>query len=112
TLSGDASSWRLRLPPLIRDLTINYTALSLVAPEKVRFRFKLEGQDPDWREVLNDREVQYSNLPPGNYRFRVTASNNSGVWNEAGDTVDFAIAPAYYQTSWFRGLSAAAFLVI
>ncbi len=77
-----AASSGLRLPPRIRDLTIDYTALSLVVPEKVRFRFKLEGQDSDWREVVNSRHVQYSNLAPGNYRFRVTASNNSGVWNE------------------------------
>jgi len=92
----------LRLPPLIQDLEIDYTALSLVAPEKVHFRFKLEGQDQDWREVVNQREVQYSNLGPGSYRFRVTACNNSGVWNEQGDALDFFIAPAYYQTTWFR----------
>ena len=79
---GDASSSHPKLPPLVRDLTIDYTALSLVAPEKVHFRFKLEGQDRDWREVVNERQVQYSNLAPGNYRFRVTASNDSGVWND------------------------------
>ena len=101
----------LRLPPLVHDLTIDYTALSLAAPEKVRFRFKLEGQDPDWREVVNDREVQYSNLAPGNYRFRVAASNNSGVWNETGDTLEFSIAPAYFQTSWFRASVVAAFFL-
>ena len=59
------SSHGLRLPPRIRDLTIRYTALSLVAPEKVHFRFKLEGQDEDWREVVNQREVEYSNLAAG-----------------------------------------------
>ena len=101
----------LRLPARIHDLSIDYTALSLVAPEKVRFRFKLEGQDRDWREVLNDRQVQYSNLGPGDYRFRVTACNNSGVWNETGDTLDFSIAPAYYQTHWFRAACVGAFLV-
>jgi PAS domain S-box-containing protein len=105
----DASN-ELRLPAGIRDLTIGYTALSFVAPEKVRFRFKLEGQDRDWREVANDREVQYSNLPPGDYVFRVTAANNSGVWNEEGAFLDFSIAPAYYQTNWFRALCVAAFL--
>jgi ligand-binding sensor domain-containing protein/signal transduction histidine kinase len=93
-----------RLPPLVRDLAIDYTALSLVAPEKVHFRFKLEGQDLDWREVVNDRRADYSNLVPGNYRFRVTASNNSGVWNEEGASLDFSIAPAYYQTTWFKAL--------
>src|SRR6266403_1739143 len=101
-LSRDASSSHPRLPPLVRDLTINYTALSFVAPEKVRFRYMLEGQDPDWKEVFNDREAHYSNLAPGNYRFRVTACNNSGVCNEAGTLMDFSIAPAYYQTTWFR----------
>jgi len=86
--------------------------LSLVAPEKVRFRFKLEGQDPDWREVLNIRRVQYSNLAPGSYRFRVTAANNSGVWNQDGAALYFSIAPAYWQTNWFRALCVAAFLFV
>jgi hypothetical protein len=94
----------LNLPSRTHDLQIYYTALSFVAPEKVRFRYKLEGQDSDWREVINDREVQYSNLPPRSYRFRVIACNNSGVWNEQGDTLEFSIAPAYYQTNWFRAL--------
>jgi signal transduction histidine kinase len=60
--------------------------------------------------VVNDRHVQYSNLRPGTYRFRVTASNNSGVWNELGDTLEFSVAPAYYQTGWFRMLCAAGVL--
>jgi signal transduction histidine kinase len=111
-LSGDASSSHPRLPPLVRDLTIDYTALSFVAPEKVRFRYKLEGQDPDWKEVVNEREAQYSNLAPGNYRFRVSACNNNGVWNEAGTFLDFSIAPAYYQTTWFRVSCVAAFLAL
>jgi ligand-binding sensor domain-containing protein/signal transduction histidine kinase len=100
----------LRLPPLIRDVSIEYTALSFVAPEKVRFRYKLEGQDRDWKEVVNDRQVQYSNLAPRNYRFRVMACNNSNVWNEAGDSFDFSIDPAYYQTRWFLAACMAAFL--
>jgi PAS domain S-box-containing protein len=105
----DASNG-LHLPPRIRDLKIDYSALSFVVPEKVRFRYQLEGQDRNWREVANDREVQYSNLPPGDYVFRVTAANNSGVWNQAGTFLDFSIAPAYYQTNWFRALCVAAFL--
>jgi signal transduction histidine kinase len=100
----------LRLPPRMRDLKIDYTALSFVSPEKIRFRYQLEGQDRNWREVANDRQVQYSNLPPGDYVFRVAAANNSGVWNEAGDTLHFSIAPAYYETNWFRALYVAAFL--
>jgi signal transduction histidine kinase len=105
----DASS-SLRLPPLVRDLEIDYTALSLVAPEKNRFRVKLEGRDPDWKDIGNERKAFYNDLPPRNYRFRVAASNNSGVWNEAGASLDFSIAPAYYQTVWFRALCAAAIL--
>jgi len=92
----------LHLPPRIRNLAIDYTALSLVAPEKVHFRYKLEGHDGNWHEVVNDRQVQYTDLPPGNYHFRVIACNNSGVWNEEGVVLDFSIAPAYYQTTWFR----------
>jgi signal transduction histidine kinase/sugar lactone lactonase YvrE len=109
--SYEASSG-LRLPALVRDVWIDHTALSFVAPEKVRFRFKLEGQDRDWREVVNDRQVQYSNLAPRTYRFRVIACNNSGVWNEAGAFLDFSIAPAYYQTIWFRAVCFAAFLAL
>jgi signal transduction histidine kinase/ligand-binding sensor domain-containing protein len=100
----------VRLPARTRDLQIDYTALSLVAPEKVHFKYKLEGQDADWREVINDREVQYSNLHPGSYRFRVIASNNSGLWNEQGDSLEFSIDPAYYRTSWFRVLCVAVFM--
>jgi signal transduction histidine kinase len=110
-LTGSPVS-HLRLPPRIRDLTIDYNALSFTAPEKVHYRYKLEGQDSDWREVVNDREVQYSNLGPGTYRFRVVASNNSGVWNEQGDVLEFSIAPAYYQTNWFRALCATALLAL
>jgi PAS domain S-box-containing protein len=105
----DASNG-IRLPPRIRDLKIDYTALSFVAPEKVQFRYMLQGQDRTWREIANHREVQYSNLAPGDYIFRVTTANNSGVWNEEGAFLDFSIAPAYYQTNWFRALCVAGFL--
>jgi signal transduction histidine kinase len=110
-LYGEAPA-RIALPALTRDLQINFTALSYVAPEKVHFKYKLEGQDNDWREVVDERDVQYSNLPPRAYRFRVLASNNSGVWNEEGDALEFSIAPAYYQTNWFRGLCAVLVLAL
>jgi signal transduction histidine kinase/ligand-binding sensor domain-containing protein len=100
----------LQLPPGVRDLTIEYTALTLAVPEKVRFRYKLEGQDRDWKEVGNERRVQYSNLPPGEYHFHVTASNNHGVWNEAGAVLHFAVPPAYYETAWFQALCVLAFM--
>jgi ligand-binding sensor domain-containing protein/signal transduction histidine kinase len=94
----------LRLPPLVRDLQIDYTALSFVAPEKVRFRYKLEGYDDDWHEAGNRRQAFYTNLPPRNYRFRVMACNNSGVWSESDAVMDLVIPPAFYQTLWFRAL--------
>ncbi|HWC17581.1 MAG TPA: two-component regulator propeller domain-containing protein, partial [Terriglobales bacterium] len=102
----------LRLPANVRDLEIDYTALSFVAPEKVRFRYKLEGLDRDWQDVDNRRQAFYTNLPPRNYRFRVKACNNSGVWNEAGAFLTFSVAPAYYQTIWFRSLCVIAFLAL
>ncbi len=102
----------LRLPPRVQNLTLYYTALSLVVPEKVHFRYKLEGQDKDWREVINHREAQYSNLAPKPYRFRVLACNNSGVWNEEGAALEFVIPPMWYQTNWFYALCAAAFLAV
>ena len=110
--TSSESTEHLRLPPLIRELEIDYTALSFVAPEKVRFRYKLEGLDRDWHDVGNRRQAFYTNLPPRHYRFRVAACNNSGVWNEAGAVLDFSTAPAYYQTNWFRALWAAAFLAL
>jgi signal transduction histidine kinase len=111
-LSVDASSSHPRLPPLVHDLTIDYTALSFVAPEKVHFRYKLEGWDRDWQDVGNRRQAFYTNLSPGKYRFRVAACNNSGIWNEAGTFLDFSIAPAYYQTTWFRLSSTAALAIL
>ncbi len=108
-LSGDARS-NPRLPSLVRDLAIDYTGLSFVASEKVRFRYRLEGHDPDWKDAGIDRKAFYNDLPPRHYRFRVMASNNSGVWNYTGDSLDFSIAPAYYQTRWFQASCVAAFL--
>jgi signal transduction histidine kinase/ligand-binding sensor domain-containing protein len=109
---GDIATSRSRLPSLVRDLQIDFTALSLVTPERVRFRYKLEGWDSDWKDVGNRRQAFYTGLGPGRYQFRVTASNNDGVWNEAGTSLDFSVAPAYYQTTWFRLAGLAAFFVL
>ena len=109
--SYDASNG-LRLPPVVHELTIDYAALSLAVPEKVRFRYKLEGQDPKWKEVVNLRQVRYTNLAPGHYTFSVIACNNDGVWNETGASLHFSIAPAYYQTVWFRICCVAALLLL
>jgi signal transduction histidine kinase/ligand-binding sensor domain-containing protein len=92
----------LRLPALTRELEIDYTALSFSVPRKVRFRYKLENRDVHWEDPGSRRQAFYSNLAPGNYRFHVDASNNDGVWNDTGATFDFSIAPAWYQTYWFR----------
>src|SRR5215469_6054951 len=107
-----ASNGKVQLPARVRDLEIDYTALSLVAPEKVLFRYKLEGFDREWQEAGTRRQAFYTNLPPRNYRFRVMACNNSGVWNQDGATLDFSIAPAYYQTNWFRALCLAVCIAI
>lgn len=97
----DASTSQ-QLPPLSRDLRIDFTALSLAAPEKVRFRYKLEGRDTDWSELTERRQAFYTDLPPGGYRFRVIASNNHGVWNQEGASWEFRIAPSFYQTNTFK----------
>ena len=98
------------LPALTRDVEIDYTALSLAVPQKVHFRYELEGHDEAWQEAGTRRQAFYTNLSPGKHRFRVMACNNSGVWNEAGTFLDISIAPAYYQTTWFRTLCVTAFL--
>ncbi len=92
----------LRLPPRTRDMTIEFVALSLADPKRTRFRYRLEGHDTDWQEVVDQRQATYTNLPPGHYRFQVKAANNSGVWNDDGAQLAFTIEPAFYQTTWFR----------
>ena len=91
----------VRLRPLTRDIEIHYTALSLAEPRNVRFRYKLEGFDSEWRDVGSRRQAFYTNLSPRSYRFRVLASNNDGVWNESGAGLDFVLLPAFYQTRSF-----------
>jgi signal transduction histidine kinase len=106
------STGRVQFPALIRELQIDYAALSYVMPEKNRFRYKLEGFDRDWQDAGNRRQAFYTNLPPRSYRFRVIASNNSGIWNETGATLDLVIPPAYYQTRWFVALSVGLLLAL
>ncbi|MGB9031393.1 MAG: triple tyrosine motif-containing protein, partial [Acidobacteriaceae bacterium] len=102
----------LRLGPRTRDLEIAYTAFSYVAPQKVRFRYRLEGRDPGWQDPGTRRQAFYTDLGPGNYRFRVIASNNDGVWNDAGAQLNFSIAPAWYQTMWFEFACSAFILLV
>ncbi len=91
----------LQLPPLTRNLEIDYAGLSFVAPQKVRFRYRLGGRDNAWQEPGTRRQAFYNDLRPGQYRFRVIACNNDGVWNEAGASFSFFVTPAWYQTRSF-----------
>ncbi len=100
----------VRVPPSSKRIAFAYTALSLASPERIRFRYIVDGFDRNWSAPVATREAVYTNLPPGSYRFRVIASNSSGIWNEVGASLDFSIAPAYYQTNWFRLLCVASFL--
>ena len=100
------------LPALTRDLEFDYAALSLVSPEKIRYQYRLSGVDQEWHDAGPRREAYYMGLPPGRYKFQVIASNNDGVWNQEGATLEFSIAPAYYQTNWFRALCAVLVLLV
>ena len=82
---------------------VQYTALSFVSPSRMRFAYRLEGLDPGWIDAGTRRLATYSRVPPGQYRFRVRAANNDGVWNEAGAALAIRVLPYFYQTRWFRG---------
>src|SRR5260370_5573965 len=84
-----------------RDVEFQYTGLSLVVPDRVRFKYKLEGYDRNWVDAGARRTAYYSSLPPGQYTFRVIAANNDGVWNDAGAAYSFTLKPRFYQTFWF-----------
>ncbi|HEY4247924.1 MAG TPA: two-component regulator propeller domain-containing protein [Lacunisphaera sp.] len=102
---GGPAQSKLKLPPSHERMEFRYTALSFSAPSKVLFKYRLEGLDNRWIEAGDKRAASYSHLPPGNYSFHVIACNNDGVWNTQGDSLDFAVAPFYWQTWWFRILA-------
>jgi ligand-binding sensor domain-containing protein/signal transduction histidine kinase len=79
----------------------DYAGLSFTAPLKVRYRYRLEGFDKAWTEAGVRRTAFYTNIPPGNYTFRVQAANNDGVWNTTGASFSFELRPHFYQTIWF-----------
>jgi signal transduction histidine kinase/ligand-binding sensor domain-containing protein/CheY-like chemotaxis protein len=91
----------LVLPPGRERFEFQYAGLSLRTPERVRFRYRLEGFDRDWNEAGNRREAFYTNVPPGRYTFRVQAANEDGVWNQTGASVDLRLRPRFSQTPWF-----------
>jgi PAS domain S-box-containing protein len=109
TANLDAS---VRIPPSPRRITFAYTGLSLAVPGRIRFRYFLEGFDSSWSQPVAAREAVYTNLGPGSYRFRLVASNSEGLWNGAETAIALNVAPAYYQTYWFRLLCVAAFLAL
>ena len=99
---------RVSVPPGGNYVRIHYTALSLLAPEKVRFKIRLAPLDRDWVDNGGRREVRYDKLPPGDYTFQAVACNNDGIWNNQGVSLAFTVRPFFYQTGWFTGLVLAA----
>lgn len=87
-----------------------YAGISFIGGERVRYKYKLEGQDNDWIDAGTRREAFYNNLSPGTYTFRVIAANSDGVWNEEGASATFELRPFFYQTTWFLGLGIILFL--
>jgi signal transduction histidine kinase/ligand-binding sensor domain-containing protein len=103
----------LQIAPGRQRFQFDYTGTSFVAPEKVGFKYRLVGLDPGWTDAGTKRSVVYSYIPPGSYRFEVTACNSDGVWNPTGAGIAFEVHPYFWQTWWFRigsGLVAAVLL--
>ena len=103
---------RIALPAGTTDLQIAYTAASLTAPDRVRFRYRLAGSDTAWQEPGGRREAYYTNLRPGSYRFQVVAANEDDIWNVAGASIEFDIPPTFTQTKAFIVLCAAVALIV
>jgi signal transduction histidine kinase/streptogramin lyase len=97
----------IRVPAAHKRITFAYTALSLAAPERIRFRYFLEGFDRQWSEPSAARDAVYTNLGPGTYHFHLLASNSYGEWNGSERVVGFEVEPALWQTWWFRSILAA-----
>jgi signal transduction histidine kinase/ligand-binding sensor domain-containing protein len=97
------SSTPLKIPPGRDNFSLRYTGLSFTAPDKVRFKYRLEGLEREWMDAGTKRLVQYSYLAPGDYTFHVTACNNDEVWNPNDTTLAFTVLPLFWQTWWFKG---------
>ncbi len=96
-----AADAALRIPAGHVHFQFDFAGLSFTAPQKVRYRYMLEGFDRDWTDAGARRSAYYTNIPPGRYTFRVQAANNDGLWNTAGAALTFELRPHYYQTAWF-----------
>ena len=92
----------LLLGPGVKELEFEFTALSLTAPEKVAFRYQLVGLNQNWVDVGAVRSARYPHISPGDYRFRVSACNHDGIWNEVGSSVAFTVVPQFWEAAWFR----------
>jgi signal transduction histidine kinase len=92
----------LKIPPGRHRVELEYTGLSFVAPEKVRFKCRLKNFESEWADAGTKRVATYNYIPPGNYSFQVTACNNDGVWNETGASLKFEVLPYFWQTTWFH----------
>jgi diguanylate cyclase (GGDEF)-like protein len=99
-------------PPGTKNFEFHYTGLSFLCPQKVKFRYKLDGYDIEWNNVGNRRTAYYTNIPPGHYTFRVMACNNDGVWNNTGAVFHFRLKPYFSQTPWFYLLCALVLAVL
>jgi signal transduction histidine kinase len=93
---------RVRIAAPARRVTFAYSGVNLWEPDRVRFRYELDGYDSGWSEPTAEREAAYTNVGPGVYRFRVMASNPNGVWNSAETGIGFEVLPLFWQTWWFR----------
>jgi len=96
----------------VTNLEIHYSALTFVKPDKVKFRYRLVGLSHDWLDAGSRREAIYNNLAPGKYTFQVAAANSDGIWNNEGATLDFSVAPAWFQTKWFFGMCVVSGIVL
>jgi signal transduction histidine kinase/ligand-binding sensor domain-containing protein len=101
----ESSSSPLKIPPGRHRFEFQYTGLSFVDPEKVRFQYRLNGFEKDWVNAGTKRTVNYNYIPPGTYSFQVIGCNNDGVWNETGASIPFSVLPYFWQTLWFHILA-------
>ena len=101
-VTGGIAAAPLKIPPGRHRFEFQYTGLSFVAPEKVRFKYRLKGFDDNWVDDETKRLAGYNYIPPGSYSFQVAACNNDGVWNETGASLAFEVLPFFWQTAWFR----------
>jgi signal transduction histidine kinase/ligand-binding sensor domain-containing protein len=101
-LQAAQSLQAIKISPGRHYVQFRFTGLSFVAPDGVRFRVKLEGGNDQWQSAGAERHIDYGPLAPGDYRFRVTACNSDGVWNEDGDTLAFTVLPNFWETWWFK----------